>query len=112
MDPVWWSEALKRDPRVDGHADAWLRYVASNALLSSILDLNGIFLSGHLEGICFLYQLMLPKLNGNGRSTSIILFCLVQPHMCQGLNSHYFHIIWDGHQPNSRGLYTHYMDSY
>ena len=25
--------------------------------------------------------------------------------MCQGLNSHYFHIIGDGHQPNSRGLY-------
>ena len=33
-------------------------------------------------------------------------------HMCQGLNSHYFHIIGDGHQPNSRGLYTHYKDSY
>ena len=31
--------------------------------------------------------------------------------MCQGLNSHYFHIIGDGHQPNSRGLYTHYKDS-
>ena len=29
-----------------------------------------------------------------------------------GLNSHYFHIIGDGHQPNSRGLYTHYKDSY
>ena len=23
MDPLWWSEALKRDARVDGHADAW-----------------------------------------------------------------------------------------
>ena len=23
----------------------------------------------------------------------------------------YFHIIGDGHQPNSRGLYTHYKDS-
>ena len=32
-------------------------------------------------------------------------------HMCQGLNYHYFHIIGDGHQPNSRGLYTHYKDS-
>ena len=32
-------------------------------------------------------------------------------HVCQGLNSHYFHIIGDGHQPNSRGLYTHYKDS-
>ena len=31
--------------------------------------------------------------------------------MCQGLNSLYFHIIGDGHQPNSRGLYTHYKDS-
>ena len=25
--------------------------------------------------------------------------------MCQGLNSHYFHIIRDGHQPKSVGLY-------
>ena len=32
-------------------------------------------------------------------------------YMCQGLNSHYFHIMGDGHQPNSRGLYTHYKDS-
>ena len=28
------------------------------------------------------------------------------------INSHYFHTIGDGHQPNSRGLYTHYKDSY
>ena len=33
------------------------------------------------------------------------------PYMCQGLNSHYFHIIGDGHQPNSRGLGPHYQDS-
>ena len=33
-------------------------------------------------------------------------------HMCQGLNSHYFHVIGDGHQPNTRDLYTHYKDSY
>ena len=32
-------------------------------------------------------------------------------YMCQGLNSQNFHIIGDGHQPNSRGLYTHYKDS-
>ena len=32
-------------------------------------------------------------------------------HLCYGLNSHYFHTIGDGHQPNSRGLYTHYKDS-
>ena len=32
-------------------------------------------------------------------------------NMCQGLNSHYWHIIGDGHQPNSRGLYTPYKDS-
>ena len=25
-----------------------------------------------------------------------------------GSNSHHFHIIGDGHQPNSRGLYTNY----
>ena len=29
----------------------------------------------------------------------------VRGHMCQGLNSHYY-------QHNSRGLYTHYKDSY
>ena len=27
------------------------------------------------------------------------------------INSHYFHIIGDGHQLNSRGLYAHYKDS-
>ncbi len=37
---------------------------------------------------------------------------IIYNHMCQGLNSHYFHIIGDGHQPNSRGLYTHHKDSY
>ena len=32
--------------------------------------------------------------------------------MRQGLTSHYFHVYnRDGHQPNSRGLYTHYKDS-
>ena len=24
---------------------------------------------------------------------------------------HYFHIMGDGHQPNNRGLYTHFKDS-
>ena len=28
-----------------------------------------------------------------------------------GLNSHYFHITVDGHQPYSRGLYTYHKDS-
>ena len=40
-----------------------------------------------------------------------ILYVYIYIHMCQGLNSHYFHIIGDGHQPNSRGFYTHYRDS-
>ena len=31
--------------------------------------------------------------------------------MCQGLNSQYFHIIGDGHQPNNNCLYSHYKDS-
>ena len=30
--------------------------------------------------------------------------------MCWGLNCNYIHIIEDGHQPNSRGLYTYYKD--
>ena len=33
------------------------------------------------------------------------------PYVRSGLNSHYFRMIGDGHQPNSRGLYTHYKDS-
>ena len=41
-----------------------------------------------------------------------IIYIYVYINMCQGLNSHYFHIVGDGHQPNSRGLYTHYKDSY
>ena len=41
---------------------------------------------------------------------SIIRYCSC--HMCQGLNSHYFHIIGDGHQPNNRVLYPNYKDSY
>ena len=40
-----------------------------------------------------------------GKSTKCV-------YVCQSLNSHYFHIIGDGHQPNSRGLYTHCKDSY
>ena len=32
-------------------------------------------------------------------------------HVCQDLNSHYFHIVGDGHQPNNRTLYAHYKDS-
>ena len=29
-------------------------------------------------------------------------------YMCWVLNSHWFPVVGDGHQPNSRGLYTHY----
>ena len=45
----------------------------------------------------------------NGHVSKILLESV--GHMCQGLNSHYFHIIGDGHQPNCRGLYTQYKDS-
>lgn len=39
-------------------------------------------------------------------------FC-VNHHMCyqEGLNSHCFPMVQDGHQPCSRGLYAHYKDS-
>ena len=37
----------------------------------------------------------------------LTLYNWVILYMCQGLNPYYFHIIGDGHQPNSRGLYTH-----
>ena len=32
-------------------------------------------------------------------------------HTCQGLNSHYFHMIGDGHQPKNRGLHSDSKDS-
>ena len=35
-----------------------------------------------------------PKIHGG---------CGTPNYVCQGLNSHYFHIIGDGHQPNSMG---------
>ena len=36
---------------------------------------------------------------------------VVKIHVCWGLDSHWFPVVGDGHQPNSRGLYTHYKDS-
>ena len=47
-----------------------------------------------------------------GLATSSSTWNIYICYMCQGLNSHYFHIIGDVHQPNSRGLYTHCKDSY
>ena len=44
--------------------------------------------------------------------TMVLGLYIYQCQMCQGLNSQIFHIIGDGHQPNSRGLYTHDKDSY
>ena len=86
-------------------------------------------LMGVIRSLCFLAvisgvitQLPIYKAIYKGPVTPLIteLFSLesISPcllastHLCQGLNSHYFHIIGDGHQPNSRGLYTHYKDSY
>ncbi len=40
------------------------------------------------------------------------LWKITYPYVPGSINSHYFHIIGDGHQPNSKGLYTHYKDSY
>ena len=75
-----------------------------------------------MEGIlrkCFLSGFLLDFFSWRGSSGSIKTKTTVvhlndetkASQMCQGLNSHYFHIIGDGHQPNSRGLYTHYKDS-
>ena len=68
-----------------------------------------------------LYLRLLPRESGGGHTQSVTIHneivCINEVvqlvwYVCQGLNSHYFHIIGDGHQPNSRGLYTHYKDSY
>ena len=53
----------------------------------------------------------------NGATTRLltgrgpILEVYIVTYVPRSINSHYFHIIGDGHQPNSRGLYTHYKDS-
>ena len=40
------------------------------------------------------------------------LFLTSSPlHVLGSINSQYFHIIGNGHQPNSKGLYGHYKDS-
>ena len=61
-------------------------------------DSVGVFSQNHsffLAGTCILVKY---------RSSSPRSFTLKpKRNMCQGLNSHYFHIIGDGHQPNSRG---------
>ena len=44
--------------------------------------------------------------------TRVWLSEITMSYVRSGLNYHYFHMIGDGHQPNSRGLYTHYKDSY
>ena len=41
-----------------------------------------------------------------------LLTCARVDHVPGSINSHYFHIIGDGHKPKSRGLYTNYKDSY
>ena len=59
---------------------------------------------------------LVPGSNGSNVAVAVVVGLELAKasweQMCQGLNSHYFHIIGDGHQHNSRGLYTHYKDSY
>ena len=40
---------------------------------------------------------------------SLLLYGFQEVGCLGGLIYHYFHIIGDGHQPNSRRLYTHYL---
>ena len=48
---------------------------------------------------------------GGNSSKSNPDISVLKCHMCWGLDSQCFHIRGDGHQPNSRGLFTHYKDS-
>ena len=48
---------------------------------------------------------------GDVRIAGELRTCSSTMDMCWCLNSHYFHIVGDGHQPNNSGLYTHYKDS-
>ena len=69
------------------------------------MESKRVFFVAHMFGLNMFNQVQLFF-----DATSTILSAI--QHVCQGLNSHYFHIIGDGHQPNSRGLYTHSKDSY
>ena len=66
-----------------------------------------------LSQLVALYEIKLLAKHQPERLVAVVSVCgsIHLRHMCQGLNSNYFHIIGDGHQPNSRGLYTHYKDS-
>ena len=56
------------------------------------VDAKGIYMNTHQKNTIHL-----------GKDSESILV-----QMCQGLNSHYFHLIGDGHQPKSVGvIYTH-----
>ena len=70
----------------------------------TILDSQGMTLNDSNRGKPHLCLDALGKSEEIGRIRKM--------HLSQGLNSHYFHIVGDGHQPNSRGLYTHCKDSY
>ena len=86
------SRGNSRDPQ--GHGNPWSMGIVWEAYGNGGPTIWG-FLEKSLTTMYFSYDSLLS-------------------YVCQGLNlnSHYFHIIGDGHQPNSRGLYTQYKDSY
>ena len=71
----------------------------------------GIFLGGS-KLIPPHVRLVFGSLGKDAFHSQMITDVKIYFHMCLGLNSHYFHIIGDGHQPNNRVLYTNYKDSY
>ena len=89
---------------VDFLGFSWVSFSNSwNEFRSSIINSDPLISGWTLSlWICKLYFFHYPNLMAGFPNL----------YLCQGLSSHYFHITGDGHQPNSRGLYTHYKDSY
>ena len=64
--------------------------------------------TGEVPSLATFHHLLCQVLGGKMSETKTSWY-----DMCQGLNSHCFHMIWDGHQPYSRGLfYAYCKDSY
>ena len=68
-------------------------------------DMGTVILHQHLDGFCGFFCIIKKKRSIHQAPNSDTII------MCQGLNSPCFPMVWDGHQPNNRKIYTHYKDS-
>ena len=73
----------------------------------------GTWFSCQVVGHATWFARHVPKHGEGSCYTSALFWSLFERHryMCWGKISYYFHIVGDGHQPNSGGFYTSYKDS-